>query len=148
MKDGFDKAKAVAQIMALVAIPVLLAVGGWFIQSSSKNNEIRRDYVQLAIAVLSSPQSSPDIRAWATEVLSVYSPVAMGESQRKALLSGKTILWSTYRPALPSNLKEPCPPIPLLETESWDDVALAYMDLTVMYGICAARHRAVVRAYK
>ncbi len=36
----------------------------------------------------------------------------------------------------------------MFESDSWDDLALAYIDLTVEYAKCAARHREAVRAYE
>ncbi|WP_423787089.1 hypothetical protein [Kerstersia gyiorum] len=51
------------------------------------------------------------------------------------------------RPTLPVNLAQPCQPVPLLENNSWDGLALAHIELAIMYGECAARHAAVVRSW-
>jgi hypothetical protein len=41
----------------------------------------------------------------------------------------------------------PCPEIPAFDSDSWDDLALAYIDLTGLYAQCAARHDAAVGAW-
>lgn len=48
---------------------------------------------------------------------------------------------------LPANLAEPCPPVPRVNSDSWDDFARSYMALALQYGECAARHRAAVAAW-
>ncbi|WP_441294044.1 hypothetical protein [Achromobacter ruhlandii] len=48
---------------------------------------------------------------------------------------------------LPANLAQPCPPVPEVTSDSWDDFARSYMALAVQYGQCAARHRATVDAW-
>lgn len=48
---------------------------------------------------------------------------------------------------LPANLAQPCPPVPEVTSDSWDDFARSYMALTMQYGECAARHGAMVGAW-
>ena len=48
---------------------------------------------------------------------------------------------------LPANLAQPCPAVPQVTSDSWDDFARSYMALAVQYGECAARHQAVVGAW-
>ncbi|MHC0506415.1 hypothetical protein [Achromobacter aegrifaciens] len=50
-------------------------------------------------------------------------------------------------PILPANLALPCPPVPEVISDSWDDFARNYMALALQYGECAARHQAVVDAW-
>ncbi|WP_440164281.1 hypothetical protein [Alcaligenes sp. Lyrl_28] len=51
------------------------------------------------------------------------------------------------RPTLPANLSEPCPPIPELDTESWDALNKAYIDLAFSYGECEMRRKAIVEVF-
>lgn len=53
----------------------------------------------------------------------------------------------SVRPELPANLTQPCPDPAELVTDSWDALAIAYVELVTDYGECAARHRAVVKAW-
>ncbi|WP_419343824.1 hypothetical protein ACM1PE_09070 [Achromobacter sp. PD1] len=48
---------------------------------------------------------------------------------------------------MPANLAQPCPPVPEVISDSWDDFARSYMALALQYGECAARHRAAVNAW-
>lgn len=50
------------------------------------------------------------------------------------------------RPPLPANLVAPCPDIPVFDSDSWDELAEAYIELVFMYGECRARHRVVAGA--
>lgn len=88
MKDGLDKAKDIAQIVSLIAIPLVVAVLGMSIQSTLKNNEIRRDYVQIAVGILSAPDVDSEIREWATQVLQENSPTPFGNSVSKGFSRG------------------------------------------------------------
>ncbi|WP_425536151.1 hypothetical protein [Achromobacter denitrificans] len=51
------------------------------------------------------------------------------------------------RPTLPVNLSAPCPPVPHVDSASWDDLAKAHIALAFQYAECAARHQAVVDAW-
>jgi len=44
----------------------------------------------------------------------------------------------------PANLAQPCPPVPEVTSDSWDDFARRYMALAFKYAECATRHPAVV----
>ncbi len=49
---------------------------------------------------------------------------------------------------LPANLAQPCPQVPEVTSDSWDDLARSYIALMSLYGECAARQRAVVHAWE
>ncbi|WP_437340324.1 Rz1-like lysis system protein LysC [Achromobacter mucicolens] len=48
---------------------------------------------------------------------------------------------------LPANLAQPCPPVPEVVSDSWDDLARNYIILALQYGECAARHKAIRQAW-
>src|ERR1700739_2903823 len=50
-KSDFERT---ARILSLVAIPVVLAIVGALIQGTLNRTAVRRDYVQLAVSVLTS----------------------------------------------------------------------------------------------
>jgi len=87
MKDTLDKAKTIANIISLVAVPVILAVFGSLLQTAIKDREIRRDYVQLSVQILSQPNTAEtnEIRHWARSVLTAHSPVPMSNMQLEQL---------------------------------------------------------------
>jgi|GEM_PF-3390877 len=146
-RDRLERAKDVAQIVSLVGVPILLAFFGWQFQSAEKEKEVRRDYVQLAISALTSERSSNETRAWATAVLSEFSPVPMGPGQVSALAKGEAAGWGDGRPILPANLREPCPPVPRVDSPSWDELARVHAALAFQYAECAERHQALVNAW-
>ncbi|WP_422652830.1 Rz1-like lysis system protein LysC [Achromobacter sp. UBA4530] len=57
--------------------------------------------------------------------------------------STKPAVW----PILPANLGQPCPPVPEVTSDNWDDLARSYMALAVQYGECAVRHGALLKAW-
>ena len=50
------------------------------------------------------------------------------------------------RPPLPVNLVMPCPEVSIFDSDSWDDLAVAYIELVFMYGECKTLHQSLVRA--
>src|ERR1700675_3542959 len=72
-KHDFER---LARVLSLVAIPVVLAVIGAWIQSTLNRNTVGRDYVQLAVSVLTSDKDKapPELRAWAVDLLNENSP--------------------------------------------------------------------------
>jgi hypothetical protein len=75
--DRLTKLHLIASIASSIAIPITIAIMGWLVQSGIATQGIRKDYVQIAITVLSTPekQADPDLRIWATTVLQQNSPV-------------------------------------------------------------------------
>lgn len=97
-KDRFDKSKDIAQILSLIAVPLLIAWFGWNIQSATKEREIRRDYVQIAISILSNNGANADLRKWAVRVLRENSPTPFSESLSLALADGVASLGTPFTP--------------------------------------------------
>ncbi|WP_446697857.1 hypothetical protein [Achromobacter insolitus] len=48
---------------------------------------------------------------------------------------------------MPANLAQPCPPVPEVTSDSWDDFARSYMELAIQYGECSEKHRATAGAW-
>jgi WD40 repeat protein len=72
----WDKLESTTKIISAIAIPVVIAVGGWWIQSSITKQSISKDYVSLAITVLEKPKAEIDksLRDWAVDLLDEYAP--------------------------------------------------------------------------
>lgn len=77
----------ISKTLSAVAIPVVLAGGGWFIQKQLQNQAVSRDYVQLAVSILREPDQSkvkPEMRQWAVDLLQANSPIKLsGETEAK-----------------------------------------------------------------
>lgn len=93
-KDRFDKGKDIAHILSIVALPIIVAVLGWKVQEGFKTADLRKEYVGIAINVLSSGESDSQMKQWATAMLQEYSPVpwpeGAAEQIAKALRSSST----------------------------------------------------------
>ena len=78
-RTKLDKLEQISRIISMLAIPVVLAVIGWFVQVSLTKSSVNQEYVKLAVSILSSPRSKDvDIlRPWAVELLKLYTPVPL-----------------------------------------------------------------------
>jgi hypothetical protein len=94
MKDRWDKAQSLATIVSLLAVPTVLAWGGWRIQERIAEQSTKREYVQLAVSILKEPPSresndEQDLRAWAVSLLEQNSPLPFSKQSRAALLTSR-----------------------------------------------------------
>lgn len=89
-KETLEKCQIVANIFAVVAIPVLVGVFGWVIQNQMKEKEMRRDFVQIAISVLSEKSSGDNrnvhLKKWAARLLAQSSPVEFESGELDAFI--------------------------------------------------------------
>lgn len=93
--NWLDNAEKFSRMLSIVAIPVVLAIGGWWIQRQLQDQSIRRDYVQLALTILQNPDTSkvpPEIREWAVDLLNENSPTKLNAQAIKNLKSGSVTL--------------------------------------------------------
>ena len=70
--------ETIAKVASLIAIPVVLAGVGWLVQDKLATRTVSKDYVQLAVSILSQPKQAgidPALRSWAVELLNDNSPV-------------------------------------------------------------------------
>jgi hypothetical protein len=97
-----------AQILSLIAVPIVLAVVGYFVQSSLAEQNVKKDYVQVAIGILQAPHKpDEEIKQWAVKVLEKHSPVPFGPAIRDRLLTFDATLYSNKRITAPAELLEP-----------------------------------------
>ena len=69
--------KQIAQIVSALAIPLVIALIGYFVQRSLADAGLKKDYVQMALGVLKEQPSKENeqLRQWAIAVLDKNSPV-------------------------------------------------------------------------
>jgi len=75
-----DAIERISRMASIAAIPIVLATGGWIIQRQLQNQTVSRDYVQLALTILQSPDQSkvpPELREWAVDLLNDNSPTKL-----------------------------------------------------------------------
>jgi hypothetical protein len=99
--ETLKKAKEVAAIFALVAVPIIVAWGTQMIQNRISEEGMRKDYVALAIGILTKKKDEqPDIelRQWAVEIVDKNSPVHLPASLKTKLGMGGAafdLTWSS-----------------------------------------------------
>lgn len=92
--DRWDRAEQIAKVSSLVAIPVVLAIVGWLIQSSLSERNVSQEYVKLAVSILKEPKdkTDPALRGWAADLLNQNSPTKFSAQVLQALKEGEATL--------------------------------------------------------
>ena len=97
-KDGWDKSLILFQIIAWLAIPIVITIFGSIIDSSLKDREIKLKYVELAINILRDEPNTENInvRKYAIAILSKYSEIPISDDlkislETKPIVKGKFI---------------------------------------------------------
>lgn len=89
-----DKLEKIAKILSLILIPIIIAYFGWRIEESINRQTLSRDYVQIALAQVTSSQVDPDILAWAIDLLNENAPVKLSPEAVARLKTRASILSS------------------------------------------------------
>ena len=84
----FDRVEQVAKSLSIIAIPIVLGVGGWIIQSAVSEQSVNKDYVQLAVSILTESED-PSLRGWAVKLLNDKSSVKFDGEVAQQLLAGE-----------------------------------------------------------
>ena len=89
--DDLKRALSLAKIFSLIALPLVVAGGGWFVQSSTNKNTVRSEYVKIAVSVLAEDPSvgNSTLREWAVRHLAKDADPPFTDEQKKALISGE-----------------------------------------------------------
>ncbi len=92
--DRWDQLEKLARILSVAAIPVVLAIVGWFVQNSLSERNVSQEYVKLALSILKEPKDKvePSIRAWAADLLDQNSPTKFSPEVLQALKEGQATL--------------------------------------------------------
>lgn len=104
--SSLQKAQSIATILSAVAIPLVIAVIGSSVQQTIAENGIKKDYLAMAISILKErgEKSDPDMKAWATAVVSEYSPVPFSAGAKEKL--GETLSSMAPLPKLPDSARQ------------------------------------------
>lgn len=121
--DRLESLKAYSMIFASIAVPILIAVFGWLVQTRLSEEGTKREYVQMALSILmdKDKQQDSELRSWAVAVMDATSPVPFGKKLRSDLSTG-TVFLSMPPLQLPEALMSP--PI------KWEDLDYEKKDLT------------------
>jgi hypothetical protein len=82
-----ESIKDVAQIVSLLAVPLVVAWIGSRVQQSLSESSVRKEYVQMALSILRDEPAKQDssLREWAISVFVSNSPVDVPDSMKKQL---------------------------------------------------------------
>lgn len=95
----WETVERVSRTLSILAIPVVLAFGGWIIQQRLQNQAVSRDYVQLAVSILKEPKTSnvdPQMRTWAVQLLNDNSPTKFNSQVFEQLKLGTAQLPESF----------------------------------------------------
>ena len=53
-----DKFEQFCKAFAIALVPVVIAVGGWWIQTQTQSDVVRMGYVSLAVSILKEPETA------------------------------------------------------------------------------------------
>jgi len=86
-KLGLEQWKALASIASSVAVPIVLAVVGYFVQRQLASEGLKKDYVQIAVSILKEDpaRQDADLRRWAVRIVDENSPVPLGSAAKRSL---------------------------------------------------------------
>jgi hypothetical protein len=88
-KDWLYKLESWSKIVSSLAIPLVLAVVGWRVQSSVASEGIKKDYVNMAIAILKDGKVvDSDLRVWAMNIVEKNAPETLSKSLQTKIVAG------------------------------------------------------------
>ncbi|EKT4474852.1 DUF2514 family protein [Pseudomonas putida] len=104
--SSLQKAQSIVTILSAVAIPLVIAVIGNSVQQTIAENGIKKDYLAMAINILKEDgeKSDPDVKAWATAVVTEYSPVPFSSGAKEKL--GEALASMDFLPKLPDSARQ------------------------------------------
>lgn len=88
----FDYSERTLKAVAVVAIPVVVAIVGNSMDQTARQSEMRLQYVRLATGILAQKDAGPDLRSWAVEVLNTNSQIHLPKTTYRQLVTGKLTL--------------------------------------------------------
>lgn len=93
-KSGLDTFERISKIISIIAIPLIIAIYGNLIKQKLSNQSLEKDYVNLAVEILTKNEDEVDqpIREWAVDLLNDNAPTKMSEKAISTLKNGDSKL--------------------------------------------------------
>lgn len=101
--------QAIASIIGSLAVPLILAVLGFYVQKGLSSADLQRGYVEIATGILKEDPEAQDkaLRAWAVEILEKNSPVPFTQQLRNSLATEQVLIPVVRSPIAPEQCMEP-----------------------------------------
>jgi hypothetical protein len=146
--DSLAKVQTYISIASAIAIPIVIALVGWWVQSSISSEGLKKDYVQMAIGILrdADKQKDVDLREWAVSVLEHHSPVPFGPGLRAKFFKGVFLPFGGF-PAPPPQFMEPAEALLPLPTDTPVTNQVLLLNVIENYGRCSM-NRAKLEAFQ
>lgn len=107
-----EKIQSIVSIASSIAIPLVLAVGGYVVQREIADDGIKKDYVGMATGILREDARSQDpaLRLWAVEVVSAFAPIKLSPQAEAGFRTWAIpeLSESARQPPLPDWCKPSC----------------------------------------
>lgn len=102
-----ERWKSISSIASSIAIPIVLAIVGYFIQKQLADEGLKKDYVSIAASILKENPSNqePELRKWAVTMLDSNSPIPFSGRAKAGLEKG---IFLAVAPARIPNAPEGC----------------------------------------
>lgn len=104
-KQRLEIVREIATILSLIAVPLLIAQAGGNIQSRIAEQNINKEYVQLALDILREPKPEKEndkgeLREWSLKIMNKYAPIPLPPEAAAQGLSwkGGRTLWAAEMP--------------------------------------------------
>ena len=93
-KSILETFERISKIFSIIAIPLIVAIYGNVIKQKLSNQSLEKDYVNLAVEILTKNKDEVDqpIREWAVDLLNDNAPTKMSEQAITTLKSGESKL--------------------------------------------------------
>jgi hypothetical protein len=105
LKGVLEVLESVSKILAAVAIPFAIAIGGWWIQSFQNTQSVSKDYVNMALSLLQKkPENDQEreLRDWAVDLLDNNAPTKLPPKTKRDLKSGELNFGDLFSGAIKS----------------------------------------------
>lgn len=121
LTDRLEFWKQITQIWSAVAIPVVLALIGYFVQSSLADAGLKKDYVQMALGVLKEQptKENEQLRQWAIAVLDKNSPVPIPPNLKSQFVKSTTFDFFIRSEDFKPEERIECKPVPSPDVLEW-----------------------------
>lgn len=107
-ESKLERWKSISFIVSSIAIPIVLAIVGYYIQKQLSEEGLKKDYVSIAASILKENPTNqePELRKWAVTMLDSNSPISFSGKAKAGLEKGSIYL-AIAPPRIP-NAPEDC----------------------------------------
>lgn len=83
----------IAQILSLLAVPILVAYFTYYIQKESSKAKVDQEYIKIAVNILKNPSSEvdPAVLEWAKKTFSSGSPIPLKNDAVELVFGAKVV---------------------------------------------------------